>query len=176
MNYLSIPAVAPPNGPKLRDIHLPPTPPWWPPAPGWWMLAGLILLGLVVAGWLWRRRRRVVASRRRVLQEVDRLAEQHRIDGNHAAMATGLHQLLRRVARQHDASASTQTGAAWRQTLARMPVQASALDRLMALDEQMYRASPSFDPAAAAIDAKAWLRLALRSSAWKAPIKERADA
>lgn len=176
MSYLPIPAVAPPNGPKLRDIHLPPTPAWWPPAPGWWILAGLILLGLLVAGWLWRRRRRVVASRQRVLREVDRLAEQHRIDGDQAAMATGLHHLLRRVARQHDSRASTQTGSAWRQTLARIPVQTPALDRLMALDEQMYRASASFDPAAAAREVKAWLRLALKHSAWKAPIKEHADA
>ena len=33
---------APPPGPQLRDIHLPPAPSWWPPAPGWWVLAALL--------------------------------------------------------------------------------------------------------------------------------------
>ncbi len=62
----------------LRDIHLPPLPPWWPPAPGWWILA---LLGLAAFGYgihqglrAWRRRRprraavRAVAELRRRLQ------------------------------------------------------------------------------------------------------------
>ena len=176
MIYLPLPAAATPKGPALRDIHMPPSPSWWPPAPGWWMLTGLLLLALAVAVWMWRRRRQVVARRERILCEVDRLAEQHRLDGDHAAMAAGLHQLLRRVARQHDAHASRQTGTAWRQTLARMPVQAPVINRLLALDDQMYRHLPSFDHVAVLSDVKAWLRLALKPSAWKAPAKEQVDA
>ncbi|MCB1723713.1 MAG: DUF4381 domain-containing protein [Gammaproteobacteria bacterium] len=40
---------------QLRDIHMPPAPPWWPPAPAWWALATLsIVLLSVVARYLWR--------------------------------------------------------------------------------------------------------------------------
>lgn len=176
MKYLPTPAGASADGPKLRDIHLPPSPSWWPPAPGWWLLAGLILLGLVVAVWAWRRRRDAVGRRQRVLREVDRLSEQYRRDGDQAALAAGLHQLLRRVARQHDASAARQTGSAWRQTLARVPVEASALDRMLALDGLMYQVHPSFDDAVVVGDVRAWLRLALKPSAWKAPATESTDA
>jgi hypothetical protein len=176
MKYLPVPPAEPPNGPKLRDIHLPPSPAWWPPAPGWWVLAGLILIALAVAVWMWRRRRSVVARRHRILREVDRLTEQHRLDSDHGALAAGLHQLLRRVARQHDSRAARQTGAAWRQTLARVSIQAPVLDRLFALDELIYQVQPSFDPALVVNDVRAWLRLALKPSAWKAPTMEHADA
>ena len=36
----------------LRDIHVPPAPPWWPPQPGWWLVA----LVLLAAGLWWLRR------------------------------------------------------------------------------------------------------------------------
>ncbi|MEP7184622.1 MAG: DUF4381 domain-containing protein [Rhodanobacter sp.] len=169
-------AALPQDAPKLRDIHLPSPPSWWPPAPGWWLLAAIVLLGLVITLLIWRRHRRVIAQRLRVLREVDRLAEQHRHDHDQAALAIGLHQLLRRVARQHDQSAARQTGAAWRQTLGRVPVDASTLDRLLELDQLMYRMQPSFDHAAAVNGVKAWLRVALKQSAWKTPVTEQADA
>jgi hypothetical protein len=47
-----------PDGPALRDIHLPPAPPWWPPAPGWWMLAVLLLMAAIAGAWLCLRARR----------------------------------------------------------------------------------------------------------------------
>src|SRR6185312_9170830 len=55
------------TGPVLRDIHLPPAPPWWPPAPGWWLLAALVLLGCIALAWLWRRQRRLQQRRRQWL-------------------------------------------------------------------------------------------------------------
>ncbi|MDQ6646282.1 MAG: DUF4381 domain-containing protein [Pseudomonadota bacterium] len=172
----SLVAAPPQDAPTLHDIHLPTPPSWWPPAPGWWVLAALVLLVLVIALLLWRRQRRAISQRQRVLREVDRLAEQHRHDHDPAALAVGLHQLLRRVARQHDPSAARQTGAAWRQTLARVSVDDSTLDRLLELDQFMYRAQPSFDHAAAVNGVKVWLRVALKPSAWKAPLTEQADA
>lgn len=166
------PVATPASAPSLRDIHLPPGPSWWPPAPGWWMLAGLLLLGCMVAIWLWRRYRREQYQRRQVLLELDRLVMQHQRDGDQTALASGLHQLLRRIARRHDALAAQQRGAAWRQTLARMPVDAATLDRLLALDQQIYRPPSSFDDAAAVTAVRQWLRPAMKPALWKRTAQE----
>lgn len=176
MREVLAPPAAPPGGPTLRDIHLPPAPSWWPPAPGWWMLGGLTLLLLGLSLWIWRRRRRARAWRVRILREVDQLAEQHRRDGDLATLAAGLQQLLRRVARQYDSSAIRQTGSAWRRTLSRVSLSAPALERLVALDELIYRDSPAFDHVAVVADVRSWLQRALKPSAWKAPITEQDDA
>ena len=179
MNMAGLPAspssVAPP-GPALRDIHLPSSPSWWPPAPGWWALGVLLLSVLLGAAWLVWRRRVAARARRRVLAEVDRLLERYRQDHAGAALAGGLHQLLRRVARRHDAAAAHQRGDAWRRTLARMPVDAATLDRLQSLEQAIYRPASSFDHEAAASAVRQWLQLALRPRAWRVPSAEQADA
>ncbi|MDE2306685.1 MAG: DUF4381 domain-containing protein [Xanthomonadaceae bacterium] len=164
------------QGPVLRDIHLPPDPSWWPPAPGWWVLGALSLLALLAVAWLWRRHRRTQRQRRHVLAELDRLLRQHRCDDDQAALASGLHQLLRRVARRHDATAAQQRGEAWRRTLARVPVDAATLQRLLALDQAIYRAPATFDHAAASSAVRQWLRLALQPRKWKPLAQESADA
>ena len=170
------PPATPSPGPSLRDIHLPPDPSWWPPAPGWWVLAALLLLALWLGAWQWRRYRRARWQRQQVLLELDRLARRHQQDGDPVALASGLQQLLRRVARRHDALATKQRGDAWRRTLARMPVDAATLDILMALDQRIYRPRASFDHAAAVIAVRQWLRCALKPATWKRAAKERADA
>ncbi|HEY8682202.1 MAG TPA: DUF4381 domain-containing protein [Rhodanobacter sp.] len=162
--------------PSLRDIHLPPDPAWWPLAPGWWGLAGLFLLALLAGAWWWRKHRRTLRQQERVLAEIDRLVLQHHDDGDQAALASGLHQLLRRVARGHDATAARQRGEAWRETLARMPVDASTLDRLSALEQTIYRPQSPFDHAAAVIAARQWLRLALKPRKWKVAGPEQSHA
>jgi hypothetical protein len=169
-------AAAAPAGPNLRDIHLPPQPSWWPPAPGWWALALLLLAVLLLGVWLWRRHQRVVWRREQVLLELDALASRHQFDGDQAALANGLHQLLRRVARRHDAMATQQRGEAWRKTLARVPVDAVALDRLLTLEQAIYRPQPSFDHAAAVAAVRQWLGLALKPTIWKPPAAERTHA
>jgi hypothetical protein len=158
---------APTQGPLLRDIHLPPSPPWWPPAPGWWVLAVLALAACLLGVWLWRTHRRTLRRRQSVLLELDQLALRHRQDGDHAALASGLHQLLRRVARQHEARATQQRGDAWRQTLARVPVDAATLERLLSLESAIYRPSSSFDEGAALAAARQWLRHASKPGRWK---------
>lgn len=171
------PPAAAPSGPNLRDIHLPPEPSWWPPAPGWWLLAVLSLALLLLGVWWWNRRRRVLRQRQQVMSELDWLVLQHRQGGDHAALASGMHQLLRRVARRHVAQAAHQRGEAWRQTLARVPVDASTLQRLVALDQRIYRPPASFDDAdAVATAARQWLRLALKPASWKPAIAEHVDA
>ncbi len=164
----------PSPGPHLRDIHLPPEPSWWPPAPGWWLLAVLALALLLAGIWWWRRHRRALRRRRQVLRELDRLVQQH--DGDGLALASALHQLLRRVARQQDAQAARQRGDAWRQTLMRVPVDAATLQQLLALDRQIYRPPASFDHAASVTAVRTWLQLALKPASWKTAATEHADA
>lgn len=166
---------APPPGPELRDIHLPPEPSWWPPAPGWWVLGALLLALLLVGIWWWRGHRRVRHRRQRVLRELDHMVLQHQHDGDASALASGLQQLLRRVARQHDTQATRQRGDAWRRTLARVPIDASSLQYLQALDERIYQPSGTFDHAAAVAAVRQWLRLALKPSAWKPAEAEQPD-
>ena len=169
-------ASIPPPGPQLRDIHLPPAPAWWPPAPGWWLLAALLLLLLLAALWGWRRQRAVQRKRQLVLAEVDRIAAQYAQDGDAAALAGALHQLLRRVARRQHAPATQQRGAAWQQTLARVPVDAPTLQRLLALEQAIYQPQSTFDPALSVTAVRQWLRLALKPGAWKALPPESAHA
>lgn len=161
------PASAPPAGPVLRDIHLPPDPSWWPPAPGWWILAGLVLLMVVSGVWIWQRRKAVLRQRARVVAQLDTLVSQHQRDGDHVALASGMHQLLRRVARQHEPLAGQQRGRAWQGTLSRMPVEPSTLERLVALEQAIYRAPHSLDHAGDITAVRQWLQLAVKPANWK---------
>ena len=160
-------STAAPAGPDLRDIHLPPEPSWWPLAPGWWVLVVLLLAALLLGAWLWRRHRRVLWRREQVLLELDALAHRHQRDGDQSALANGLHQLLRRVARRHDAMATQQRGEAWRLTLARVPIDAITLDQLLTLEQAIYRPQSTFDHVAAVAAVRQWLRLALKPATWK---------
>lgn len=165
-----------PTGPQLRDIHLPPAPPWWPPAPGWWMLAVFALLLIGVAVWFARKHRRVLRQRQAVMSELDRVVLQHEKDADAAALIAGLHQLLRRVARRHDPHATQQRGDAWRRTLARVPLDESLLDQLLALDQWLYRPSTEFDDVAAIAAVRRWLQKALKPRCWKTLPVEPVDA
>ena len=155
------------SGPSLRDIHLPAAPSWWPPAPGWWLLAAIVLLLVVVAAWAWHRHRRAQRRRKQVLGELEQLVRRHRGEGSLPALLQGLHQLLRRVARQHDANAVWQRGEAWRETLARVAVDAATLDQLVALDRLIYQPPGEGDREAIVAAARQWLRLAVKPSNWK---------
>lgn len=175
MMYTATPPAKSP-GPSLRDIHLPPEPSWWPPAPGWWVLA-VLLLALLLAGiWWWRRQRRAWRRQRLVLRELDALAHRYQVDHDAMMLAAGLHQMLRRMARRHDARATRQRGEPWRRTLARVPVDAPTLEQLLALEQGIYRPAPSFDHVATVAAVRRWLRLALKPTNWKPVDAERADA
>jgi cbb3-type cytochrome oxidase subunit 3 len=161
---MSAPAAAQPNGPVLRDIHLPPSPSWWPLAPGWWFLIVLALLAVGLAIWWWRRQRRRHAEEKQVLAEVDQVLALRREQPQ--ALASGLHQLLRRGALRIDATAAQQRGDAWRQTLAMMPVDADTLGQLDALEAAMYKPGAPLDADAAASATRRWLQLAWRKRAF----------
>ena len=153
-----MPAATPADGPVLRDIHMPPPPPWWPPAPGWWLLAVLALLSLAAAVLLWRRLSRGRKRRARVLAEVDALADRYADDAQ--ALATGLHQLLRRVIRTRDPAAARLRGEAWRAALADTPVDADTLDRLLQLEPAIYRRQ-AYDRDGMIDAVRRWLGLSL---------------
>ncbi len=82
----------------LRDWHLPGPVSWWPPAPGWWLLAGLALIGAVLAGRRWLRRRRRLAAARAALEHLRRLRAEVAAGGDSRRFAAGVSGLLRRLA------------------------------------------------------------------------------
>ncbi|MDE1892863.1 MAG: DUF4381 family protein [Pseudomonadota bacterium] len=160
-------------GPSLRDIHLPAPPPWWPPAPGWWVLAGMLLIVVCAGLWWWQHRRRTRAGQRRVVLEFEQILHRHATDS--AARFNALHQLLRRVARQHEPLAGQQRGEAWRLTLARVPIDATGLQQLLALDRLIYQPPCSGDEAATVDAMRAWLKLAVNPRRWKPAAREPSD-
>ncbi|HEY4146222.1 DUF4381 family protein [Pinirhizobacter sp.] len=145
---------------QLRDIHLPPPPGWWPLAPGWWLLIVISLLLLGVAAWWWRRR---VLQRRRqamVLAELDAARHRYSDDGDLAAYAREVSQLLRRVARRHDAGLVAQQGSAWSASLQALAPNVDVMP-LAGLETALYRPSATLDIDAVHRSAGAWLRVAL---------------
>jgi hypothetical protein len=151
--------IAPPKGPELRDIHLPPVPDWWPPAVGWWIVAAMLLVAVIVAIVLWIRR----ARRRRwvgaVLAELDIAQSRYTQDGDRAALAAATSQLLRRVARMHDEDAVRVRGAEWQALLRSLAPRVDTLP-LAVLDDAIYRRDGAIDVDAMLPVARRWLRAA----------------
>lgn len=153
------PAGAPEQaGPVLRDIHLPPAPSWWPPAPGWWVLAGVAILFLLLGAWLASRRRSRLRRLHAAFADIDAIERTYADEPERLAAA--LHDLLRRAARGYDPLATHHRGEAWRRCLAQVPVDAATLDRLMALEDAMYRPGAALTGAPEAL--RRWLALAWR--------------
>lgn len=162
------------SGPTLRDIHLPPAPAWWPPAPGWWMLAGALLIALLLLGRLSYRRRQRAGRRRQLLAEMDSLAQRYGND-EPGALASALHQLLRRAARVLDPEAVSQRGDAWRATLAKLPVPEQAVGLLMQLDSVIYRPAAHFDREQTLAAARQWLGALAASDAMARPRRRQGE-
>lgn len=161
MNPLpSLPAAAAstPNGPVLRDIHLPGAPSWWPPAPGWWVLAGLLLIGLLLLAWRHRRHRQRERELARVLAELDDAVSAYRGDHDAGLALSRMHQLLRRAARRIDPAAARLQGEAWQQLLARVPLPDEALRTLQGLEQVMYRRAQADQVDASATALRQWLQ------------------
>ncbi|RDS82547.1 DUF4381 family protein [Dyella psychrodurans] len=146
----------------LRDIHLPPTPPWWPPAPGWWVLLGMLCVLLAAAFFIYRRTRRRRVWRTRVLAEIQAISIHHPHDD--IAFATSLHQLLRRVACLYAVDAHQVQGERWREILGQVPVDEATLDMLMTLETRMYRPRAEFDRDGLQAAVHRWMQSALRST------------
>lgn len=144
----------------LRDIHLPPAPPWWPPAPGWWVLLGVLCVASIAAYLIYRRAHRERIWREQILAEIPSLAARHPHDD--IAYAASLHQLLRRAARRYAIDAHQVQGDRWRQVLAQVPVDTITVDTLMMLEARMYRPHAEFDRVVMQSAVYRWLQSALR--------------
>ena len=147
-------------GLQLRDIHLPPPPGWWPLAWGWWILIAACLLLIGAGAWWWGRR---TLERRRhaaVLAELERARHRYGDDGDLPAYAREVSQLLRRVARRHDAGVVVQQGSAWSASLQALAPKVDVMP-LAGLETALYRPSATLDVDAIHRSADAWLRVAL---------------
>lgn len=106
------PAAAP-QGPELRDIHLPPDPSWFPPAPGWWIVAALLI---AVLAWLFLLARKRVRKQRwlgALQAEVARIASDHDTHNDPRQTSAAVSQLLRRAALRLDSRAAAYQGDEW---------------------------------------------------------------
>ena len=83
---------------QLHDIHPPMQVPFWPPAPGWWIVAILVILFIMIAGWMYRRYYLSQAFKRMALQILKQLHQDYQRSGDRVELAMALSILLRRVA------------------------------------------------------------------------------
>ena len=83
----------------LRDIHLPPGPPWWPLAPGGWLVLLVVVFGgTYLLYCIIRRWRRRTALRRMALSTIKRLRQRAAHGEPQQALVAELSLLLRTVA------------------------------------------------------------------------------
>lgn len=151
-----------PDGPVLRDIHVPEAS-FWPPAPGWWVLLGVALLAIFTGIWWlrrWRRRRKLW---RVVEAEVNRLKALHDSQSNAAGVVAGLSQLMRRVARMRGALVHLD-GAAWHAELDRLAPGVLDAECMNELRQALYGKKVDTDPQKLLVDCSRWLRVAV----WRA--------
>lgn len=59
---------------QLRDLPLPPPPPYWPQTWGWIVLAAILAALTIYTAWAYRRNRRRNLYRREALRELDKIA------------------------------------------------------------------------------------------------------
>ena len=95
------------SGLVLRDVHVPPAPPWWPPAPGWWIAFALVAAALLA----WRLRGAYGARRRR--RAAAWFDAQVATASTPAQRLSVASELLRRAARTRQPNADRLDGEAW---------------------------------------------------------------
>lgn len=83
---------------QLKDIHLPDPVGLWPLAWGWWVLLALIVIGIALGVYLWRRHRARNHYRQLALIELQRARAQVDQDGELAHYLQQVSIILRRAA------------------------------------------------------------------------------
>lgn len=143
---------------RLQDIHGAAEPAWWPPAPGWWLLAGIALALLAYALVLAARKLRVILRRRRLLRDLDALAEVFDPGSQPADYLAALNRFFRAVALRafpRDDCARLQ-GEDWVAFIRERLPNADAAS-LEALKTGPYRPHPEFDAARLRAQARQWV-------------------
>lgn len=154
---------APPAGPVLRDIHLPPPPGWWPPAPGWWILAATAVCLCAIALYKLHKLRKRRRHERAVLHELDACVAANR--DNPPGLAAALSLFLRRLALR-DASAAAYAGERWLEYLdARGGGEEFRRGVGRVLVDAPFRAHADFDASALIALVRRYTRAALASGA-----------
>ena len=146
---------------QLRDIHAAGNPGWWPPAPGWWVLGLLAAIALAIVFRILARRLAALARRRRWLDELRRLEDEHDPESRPREFLAGLNRLFRAVAVHAfpDSDCARLQGEEWvgfiRTKLPEGPEAAS----LEVLARGPYEPMPTFDAPALRRQAKAWVQI-----------------
>ena len=143
---------------RLQDIHGAAEPGWWPPAPGWWLLAGIALALLVYSLVLAARKLRVILRKRRLLRDLDALAEAFDPALQPADYLAALNRFFRAVALRAfpRADCARLQGEAWVAFIRERLPSADAAG-LEALQTGPYRPHPEFDAARLRTQARQWV-------------------
>jgi len=144
---------------QLQDIHGAAEPGWWPPAPGWWVLGAVVAVALILA-LLWAvRRLQEHLRRRRLLKELEGLADSFDPRTQGAAYLAALNRVFRVIALRAfpGSDCARLQGKDWVAFIRdRMPGD-SDLESLGALESGPYRPSPEFDAAGLHLHARRWV-------------------
>ncbi len=82
----------------LRDIHLPEQVSFWPLAPGWWILIAMIVIALLVAVYLYKKRKRSLLSALNLARdELSRIEDEFSLQNDPVKLIRNLSSLLRRM-------------------------------------------------------------------------------
>lgn len=144
----------------LRDIHLPEAIGWWPLAPGWWGIMLVMLAGILLLVWLWRRQKRGEQALELALHELEYLRRQYGRDGS--TLVRELSVLLRRVAISQYGRKQVAgfTGSAWVDFLNQKAGKPLFNGNLQAfLTEMPYRPESAAETGAFVSATREWIRL-----------------
>lgn len=147
---------------RLEDIHRAAEPGWWPPAPGWWFVAALVVAALA---WLAVRllaRLKIRLRRRRLLHELEALADRFDPQAQPADYLGALNRLFRAIALRAfpDTDCARLQGTAW-VAFIREHIPGGGSESLEALESGPYQPNSDFtsdfDPAELQAQARLWV-------------------
>lgn len=133
---------------QLQDIHAVAEPSLWPPAPGWWVLAAIALAVLVFLAIRLIRMLRIRMRRRRLLGELESLAQTYDPQTQPADYLAALNRLFRGVALKAfpDSGCGRLEGEAWTAFIRGRLKVPGDLPELNVLATGPYQPQPVFDP------------------------------